>query len=455
MTNLKLFTLRVVCLAAVALSWSTAGAQTVRFATNLGDIDVVLLPESAPLTVENFLRYARRGAYDNSFFHRSVRNFIIQGGGYTFQNNQPAAIPQDPPVRNEFRVSNTRGTIAMAKLGNDPNSATNQWFFNLANNSSNLNNQNGGFTVFGRVADAAGLAVMDRIAGVPVFDAGSPFDSLPLQNYRGGSVTAANLIIVNSITILEPTPVISGVISPGSFGGFASAAPGSYIEIYGSNLAGSSTREWASADFTDGRAPTSIERVSVTVDGKPAFVRFVSAGQVNVQIPGDVAVGGEVPVVVSFDDRASAPAMLAIRPVAGGLLAPPSFKVAEKQYVAALHNGTSNFVSNGSIPNVPAAPATPGETLNFFGVGFGNVNPGPVAGEIVTGIANTVGQIQFHFGDAQAQVLYAGLAPGFVGLYQFNVIVPSGLTSGDIPLRVTVDGQAIEQTLFIAVQAGT
>ena len=67
-----------------ALLCRSAAAQTVRFQTNMGNIDVVLLPESAPLTVANFLNYVNRGAYDNSFFHRSVPGFIVQGGGFTF-----------------------------------------------------------------------------------------------------------------------------------------------------------------------------------------------------------------------------------------------------------------------------------------------------------------------------------------------------------------------------------
>src|SRR2546426_11136479 len=93
-----------------------AFAQTVRFQTNLGAIDVALLTDSAPATVANFLKYVNRGSFTNSFFHRSVPGFVIQGGGYQFENS-PKEIPADPPVRNEFRVSNTRGTLAMAKLG--------------------------------------------------------------------------------------------------------------------------------------------------------------------------------------------------------------------------------------------------------------------------------------------------------------------------------------------------
>src|SRR5687768_4664652 len=143
-------------LSLLALLWQGVNAQTARFHTSQGDIDVTLLPQEAPATVENFLKYLNRGSFRNSFFHRSVPGFIIQGGGFQFENNSIREIPADPPVRNEYKVSNTRGTLAMAKLGTSPNSATTQWFFNLGNNASNLNTQNGGFTVFGRVADSAG-----------------------------------------------------------------------------------------------------------------------------------------------------------------------------------------------------------------------------------------------------------------------------------------------------------
>jgi uncharacterized protein (TIGR03437 family) len=427
-------------------------AQTVRFQTNLGDIDVTLLPESAPLTVQNFLKYVNRGSYNNSFFHRSVPSFIIQGGGFQWVNDRSVEISSDARVPNEFAVSNTRGTIAMAKLGNDPNSATTQWFFNLANNASNLNNQNGGFTVFGRVATAS-MSVIDRIAALQVYNAGSPFDQLPLQNYRGGNVTAANLVMVTSIRVLEPNPAIreNGIISASGFGGFTHAAPGSYIEIYGSDLA-AATRTWSGGDFDAGRAPTTLDGVTVTVDGKPAYVYAISPTQVNVQVPEGIATGGTVPVIVSNDGRSSAATSLSIRPIAGGLLAPTSFRVDGKQYAAAVHHATGAFVSSGNIPNVAAAPAVPGETLVFYGIGFGPVTPGEAAGRIATGSTAVTTRVEFRFSDVPAEVTYAGLVPDLVGVYQFNVVVPPGLTNGDVELKVTTGGEAIGQTLFVPVR---
>jgi uncharacterized protein (TIGR03437 family) len=429
-------------------------AQTVRFQTTLGNIDVELLANDAPRTVQNFLNYVNRGAYNGTFFHRSVPGFVIQGGGYRWSGNAPAEIPSDPPVVNEFKVSNTRGTIAMAKLGSGPNTATNQWFFNLADNSSNLNNQNGGFTVFGRITNPDGLSVMDRIASQRVFNAGAPFDSIPLVNFTSGTIGEQHLIRVTSISVLDAVlPKITSVITASGFGGFDAAAPGSYIEIYGSDLAGAPGRAWAGADFTSGRAPTSLEGVSVTVGGVPAFVAFVGPNQINVQVPAGIPTGAEAPIVVTNRSGQSQAAFLAFWPNAAGLLAPPAFKVGDKQFVAAVRpNG--QFVSNGGISGIPAAPARPGETIILYGTGFGPVTPSTavVAGQIAQGESQITTPLEFQFGSATATIGYAGLAPGLVGVYQFNLTVPADAENGDLRLQLFVNGQPLRQTLWIPVQ---
>ncbi|MDQ6912954.1 MAG: peptidylprolyl isomerase [Verrucomicrobiota bacterium] len=195
------------CLLYLALNASILLAQNnnpiVRFQTELGNIDVVLLQDVAPNTVANFLNYQSRGAYDGSFIHRSPPNFVVQGGGYKYVSGNVYTIPTDPPVANEFHVSNTRGTLAMAKLAGNPNSATSQWFFNESdNNAPNLDTQNGGFTVFGRIIGSAGLSVMDAIAAVPIYNFGSPFDQLPLRNYTG-TVQDSNFVHVISLTVFR------------------------------------------------------------------------------------------------------------------------------------------------------------------------------------------------------------------------------------------------------------
>jgi len=194
-------------LAMVLLSLTTfpTWATTVRMHTTLGDIDIQLMDDGAPATVANFLSYVQSGAYANSFIHRSVPGFIIQGGGYRWNSASSSidSISTNAPVVNEFSASrsNLRGTIAMAKLGGDPNSASSQWFFNLADNSSNLDNQNGGFTVFGEVT-GNGMQVIDAIAALPIRSAGGALGSLPLASVPTSVVTEQNLVIITDVEVL-------------------------------------------------------------------------------------------------------------------------------------------------------------------------------------------------------------------------------------------------------------
>jgi cyclophilin family peptidyl-prolyl cis-trans isomerase len=146
-----------------------SGAFVYLIETPLGDIPVELYPNMAPQTVANFQAYADSGDWDGSLVHRSVPGFVIQGGGFREVGGAYAAIPTDPPVPNEPCLSNTAGTVAMARVGGQAHSATSQWFINLVNNTS-LDSVDGGFTAFGRVV-GDGMEVAQDIAALPVFDA--------------------------------------------------------------------------------------------------------------------------------------------------------------------------------------------------------------------------------------------------------------------------------------------
>lgn len=164
----------------------------VRFQTNYGDIDLEMFDSVAPGTVTNFLKYVKDGDYDQSFFHRlaftnSNNPFVLQGGGFRFDNAISPAfrqIPTDPAIDNEFGRSNVARTVAMAKLS-DPDSATSQFFFNLVDNVFLDDEDNsGGFTVFARVLGEASWNTVLAIQGLarsnisadPAFT-GSMFDS--------------------------------------------------------------------------------------------------------------------------------------------------------------------------------------------------------------------------------------------------------------------------------------
>ena len=132
-----------------------------QFRTVFGDIDVELYDQDKPVTVNNFVQLVRSGAYQNTFLHVCLPNLVLQGGGFyvlnRFDNNLFSTfyyVPNFGTITNEFavgpRLTNAYGTIAMARVDGQTNSATSHWFFNLANNSS-LDRMYGGFTVFGRV----------------------------------------------------------------------------------------------------------------------------------------------------------------------------------------------------------------------------------------------------------------------------------------------------------------
>lgn len=196
-------------LAALTLGSSLAHATIVEVNTNLGKFEINLYDETTPVTVQNFLNYVSSGRYNGTVIHRSVPGFVVQGGGFKFEQQLPLqAVTTNSPILNEPEWSNVRGTIAMAKLGGNPNSATNQWFVNLANNAANLDVQNGGFTVFGQIS-STDMAVVDAIAALPRFSFPG-ITELPLLNYTTSdrddnkALVADNLITIESIVVVDP-----------------------------------------------------------------------------------------------------------------------------------------------------------------------------------------------------------------------------------------------------------
>lgn len=136
--------------------------------TNYGNITIELNAEKAPDTVKNFLKYVDSKYYDGTIFHRVINNFMIQGGGFA-DGDPPAQKPTNPPIKNEGKksgLSNTRGTISMART-NNPNSATSQFFINVIDNSKSLDPGGfspDGYAVFGKVVE--GMEFVDKIKAV-------------------------------------------------------------------------------------------------------------------------------------------------------------------------------------------------------------------------------------------------------------------------------------------------
>jgi cyclophilin family peptidyl-prolyl cis-trans isomerase len=192
-------------------------ATIVEFQLSHGEsIKINLFDETTPETVDNFLAYVNDGAYTGAIIHRSVSDFVLQGGGFTFDGESIQAIASNAAVVNEPIYSNLRGTIAMAKTASSINSATNQWFFNLADNSSNLDQQNGGFTVFGQVVEGD-MAKVDLLAALSKCNAGAPFDSLPVIDFdcsSTASIATENLVTINSVVIIDSSEVTADSLTP-------------------------------------------------------------------------------------------------------------------------------------------------------------------------------------------------------------------------------------------------
>jgi peptidyl-prolyl cis-trans isomerase A (cyclophilin A) len=158
---------------------ATACAQTVKIATSMGDITVQLDAAKAPKSVENFLTYARAGHYENTVFHRVIKDFMIQGGGMSAQLSEKPTRPPIP-LESDNGLSNVRGTLAMARTA-DPNSATSQFFINVRDNlflDKARSRDGNGYAVFGKVT--GGMDVVDKIRAVPTRNQG-PYGDVPAE----------------------------------------------------------------------------------------------------------------------------------------------------------------------------------------------------------------------------------------------------------------------------------
>jgi uncharacterized protein (TIGR03437 family) len=275
--------------------------------------------------------------------------------------------------------------------------------------------------------------------------------------YANGAMVAALQYTVQCTT---GVPSISSIDSASAYGGYPYFASGSWLEIKGNQLGDPADPrlmaggQWATNDFNGANAPTSLDGISVSINGKAAYVAYISPGQINVQTPEDTA-SGKVPVTVATCRGTTAPFNFAKQASAPGLLAPASFAINGTQYMAATFASDGAYVLNraaGAALGLNSRPAKPGDVLIAYGVGFGDVTPTVVPGAIAGQSNALVNAVTFAFGSTNAALSYAGLATTFVGLYEFYITVPSGLQNGDYQINVTQGGTALPQTLFLTIQ---
>lgn len=447
-----------------------AQAQNVRFNMavgcspvflQLGGIDVTLTPSITPLTVANFMSYVNSGAYDCTIIHRSlnatnsagVPPYIIQGGGYALNGLLPYLIPQNPPVNNEFQTSNTAGTLAMTQYAGEVDSGTDEWFFNVSDNSSSFDA--GKYTVFGNVANDSGTSVVNEINNlvtwVEDFGGDSNFENLPLWTNYSCPVTTNcplvkpdNFVFVTSIaTIGTPAITAAGIADAATEQPVTSGiSPGQIITLYGANF-GSSTPSYLGPSTAPGTAAglelnsagtsviTNLEGTQVTFNGTAGPLVFTSDQQLAVVVPYEIAGQSTVSVVVSYLGGSSAPMQFSVLAATPGLL---TLNESGKGDAAIVR------LSDGSVISA-SNPASVGDTLELYAEGYGVASAttalpdGTVVGSALPLPAATTTVLI----DGKSYTpIYAGGAYGYVnGVMQINLVVPQ-LEPGSHQIQIQV-----------------
>jgi uncharacterized protein (TIGR03437 family) len=257
---------------------------------------------------------------------------------------------------------------------------------------------------------------------------------------------------IGRVVLTPSQPTISAVTS-GADGHIRTIQSNSWVTIFGSNLApAGSNRTWGEQDLVNGKLPLSLDGVSATINGKPAFVEYISPEQINVLAPDDSS-SGSVQAVVTNDSAASQPFLVQL-----GSYAPAFFTYGPpiQRYIAAIlapgPDGTSDYlVPSGALgADSSSRPARAGDIVELYATGFGPTNPAPPNGQVFMGAYSTATPVTVTIGEINAPVVWAGLSSA--GLYQLNVIVPEGLPNGDIPVVAAVGGSQSQSSVFIPVQ---
>jgi uncharacterized protein (TIGR03437 family) len=261
------------------------------------------------------------------------------------------------------------------------------------------------------------------------------------------AAVAANLRPGGTQTQAVGPPVISnGGIVP-LFSSRSVIQPGEWVSIYGKNLA-NGTATW-NGDF-----PTSLGGTSVEINGKPAYLSYVSPTLINLQAPDDTVVGTvSVTVTTAAGTAKSAVSMSTVA---------PSFSLLDaKKHVTAIilrSNGAGAYGGGGydllgptgTCLGYRTVAAKPGDSLAIFGVGFGPTNPAVPAGEAFAGAAPTTDPFGVYIGGVSVQPTFVGLSSA--GLYQINLTVPPGLGQGDVPILAAVGGMQTQAGVLFSLQ---
>lgn len=282
------------------------------------------------------------------------------------------------------------------------------------------------------------------LAGVCAF-AQAPNSRSIFESGLAGSLLAAD----------TPPVSVTEVKASEGWGTTKNFASGSWVEIQGTNLTQIPFLTWkVPDDFNGNVAPTSLGGVSVYINGKSAYVYYISPGQIGVEAPDDPQTGN-VPVTVVNNGVVSNSFFAQKTTVAPGLLAvdypPYSFFVNGKQYAEATFGLANHYVGTPNLVSgfpYPFDPAKPGDTIFLYGIGFGDTDPPLPAGTLATVADKLKASLTISFDQTPAVISYAGHYPTYTGLYLFALTVPD-VPAGDHQINVTLDGQPVPQTVYL------
>jgi uncharacterized protein (TIGR03437 family) len=279
-----------------------------------------------------------------------------------------------------------------------------------------------------------------NVGNVTIYVAGNAGVGNPPTDV-GDHIYATTYTLTPSAGGAAPTIASSGVVNGASFQ--AGIVPNSWITIQGGNLA-SVTDTWANA-IVNGKLPTTLDGVSVSVGGQPAYVYYISPTQINVLAPN---VGpGSMQVTVTNSNGTSGAV------TATSQTFQPAFFQWPGNYAVATRQDYSYAVANGTFPSLTTTPAKPGDVIILWGTGFGPANPTPPVGVQVpaTQTYSTANPVTVMIGGNAATVYGTALASGFVGLYQVAIQVPQSIANGNYPVVATVNGASSLAATVITV----
>ena len=425
-----------ITVSSASLQFSAAGSQTVQI-TNSGNGALAWTATAS----DPWLSVSPASGTAPSTLTVSVSTTGLSAGTYngsvqiaaTGASNTPLSIPVT------LTVAAAPPSLAVA-----PQSLTYQYTFGgavpAAQSISITNGGGGSFSWTASTSDywlsvsaASGTAPANISVSIdPSNLAAGTYNGSVQISSAGVTGSPATIAVTLTVQGNPPPGTITGITNAGSFQpGFASAT---WVSIFGTNLS-QTTYTWQAADFVNGQLPTSLRGVSVTINGMPAYVEYISPTQINVLAPDDAATGSVQVEVTTAKQQSNSLA-------AQKQQFAPSFFTFGGTSVAAVH-------ADGTLVTA-SSPAHPNEVVQLYGTGFGPTSPAIPTAQLVTTPAMLANTAQVTIGGANATVAYAGLVEA--GLNQLNVTIPASTPNGDAAITASIGGIQTQAGVSITVQ---